>query len=119
VLPDPPPPASDTLFWLRYIASYDDLMRYIASHPDLIPQLRTQATKGEAHYYNTGQYESRSVTFDSLAYLRAHPEVQAVCGTTDQTCATRYWSSPGLMDSYGVAVMSAWRAILSNSLGDL
>jgi len=69
------------LYWLRYIAS----------HPDLIPRLRTQATAGEAHYYNTGVYERRSVTFDALSYLRTRPEVQAVCGNTDQTCATRYF----------------------------
>jgi hypothetical protein len=69
------------LYWLRYIAS----------HVELIPQLRTQATAGEAHYYNTGIYEGRSVTFDSLSYLRTNPEVQAACGSTDQTCATRYF----------------------------
>ena len=69
------------LYWLRYIAS----------HLDLIPSLRTQATAGEAHYYNTGVYERRSVTFDALAYLRASPEVQAACGNTDQTCATKYF----------------------------
>ena len=66
-------------------------LKYIASHLDLIPSLRTQATAGEAHYYNKGQWEGRSVTFDALAYLRAHPEVQAVCGTRDQTCATKHF----------------------------
>ena len=69
------------LYWLRYIAS----------HVELIPSLGTQATKGEAHYYNTGKWEGRTVTFDALAYLRANAEVRAVCGDRDQTCATRYF----------------------------
>ena len=65
------------LYWLRYIAS----------HPDLIPRLRTQATAGEAHYYNTGVYERRSVTFDALSYLRTRPGAMRKFGVRVQAAA--------------------------------
>ena len=31
------------------------------------------------------------MTFDALAYLRANAEAQALCGASDQTCATKHF----------------------------
>ncbi|MFO1073291.1 MAG: hypothetical protein U1E17_11600 [Geminicoccaceae bacterium] len=66
----PIPPASNRLYWLRYIASY----------PDLIASLGADPAKGQAHYAIVGRNEARKVSFRPLSYL-AYPDLKLLYGT--------------------------------------
>ncbi|MFO1073288.1 MAG: hypothetical protein U1E17_11585 [Geminicoccaceae bacterium] len=68
------------LYWLRYIASYQDL----------INQYGTLITGGEAHWYAFGKPQGRSIMFRPVAYLNSNPDAKAACGT-DQVCGTTYY----------------------------
>ena len=45
----------------------------------------------EAQFYNAGQYEGRTVTFDALRFLQANDEARTLCGAKGQRCATEFF----------------------------
>ena len=80
----PGPAASETLYWLRYVASY----------PDLIAALGPDPARGKAHFEATGRYERRAVTFDPQGYLARNAWLQSVTGG-DPIALTRHYISQG------------------------
>ncbi len=61
--PPPPAPASDTLYWLRYVASYDDLITSVGPN----------ASQGYASWLASGKAQKRTAYFDPQAYLDRYP----------------------------------------------
>ena len=78
---------TNQLYWLRYIASY----------PDLIAALGADAAQGMAHYNTLGRAEGRKVTFNPLTYL-AYPDLKAAYGT-DQLKATKHYITAGYAEN--------------------
>ena len=84
---EPPPlpaPASDTLYWLRYIASY----------PDLIASLGADAAKAVAHYQTIGQTQGRAPAFEPAAYLARNTWLKTSLGGNLEG-ATRHYIQIG------------------------
>ena len=78
------PAASDSLLWLRYVASY----------PDLIKALGPDAARAKAHYEATGRFERRAVTFDPQRYLARNAWLRTATGGTS-LALTRHYINQG------------------------
>jgi hypothetical protein len=83
-LPTTPPPATDTLYWLRYVASHADLIAAIGADP----------ARAQAHWRTLGRVQGRAVRFDPVAYLARNPELKAQF-RNDWTAATRHYVEIG------------------------
>ena len=82
--PPLPAPATDTLYWLRYIASY----------PDLITGLGADTAKAVTHYQATGHAQGRTPVFEPQPYLARNPWVATGFGS-DLEIVTRHYIEIG------------------------
>jgi hypothetical protein len=82
--PPAPPPSSDTLYWLRYVASY----------PDLIASLGPDVVKGYASWVATGQAQKRSAHFDPQGYMTRQPAIRDLV-KGDPIAATKHYITTG------------------------
>jgi hypothetical protein len=82
--PPAPPPSSDTLYWLRYVAS----------HADLIAGLGPDAAKGHQHWHSTGQAEKRTAHFDPQGYMERQPAIRDLV-RGDPVAATKHYINQG------------------------
>lgn len=83
-LPIVPPPATDTLYWLRYVASY----------PDLVLSLGAEAPRAFTHWRVSGRLQGRAVRFDPVTYLDRNPDLK-LRFRNDWTGATRHYITTG------------------------
>lgn len=65
-------------------------LEYIASYTDLMNAFGTNGTAGEAHYWQTGQFEGRTVSFDPVQYLANYADLQAAFGSDTEAAALHY-----------------------------
>jgi hypothetical protein len=86
--PEPPGP-EDTLYWLRYVASY----------PDLIADLGPDPAAGHASWVATGRAEKRTAYFDPRGYMARQPAIGDLVGH-DPVAATRHYITTGYRRGY-------------------
>ncbi|MFO1073290.1 MAG: hypothetical protein U1E17_11595 [Geminicoccaceae bacterium] len=94
-------PAADEFYWLRYIASY----------PDLITGLGADAAQGLAHYDNVGRDEGRTASFNPGAYL-GYPDLWAIY-RGDLPGATRHYIETGYAEGRSASPVRWLRYIAS------
>jgi hypothetical protein len=82
--PPAPPPSSDTLYWLRYVASYGDL----------IAQLGPDPAAGYASWVATGKAQQRTARFDPQGYMDRQPAIRDLV-KGDPVAATKHYITQG------------------------
>jgi hypothetical protein len=82
--PPAPPSSSDTLYWLRYVASY----------ADLIASLGPDAAKGYASWVATGRAQKRTAHFDPQGYMDRQPAIRDLV-KGDPIAATKHYITAG------------------------
>ena len=65
-------------------------LEYIASYTDLMNAFGTNGAAGEAHYWQTGQFEGRTISFDAAQYLANYADLQAAFGSDTEAAALHY-----------------------------
>ena len=83
-LPTTPPAASDTLYWLRYVAT----------HPDLTAAIGADPMRAQTHWRLLGRLQGRAVLFDPVSYLALNTALKSQF-RNDWTAATRHYIQTG------------------------
>lgn len=91
-----------------------DWLRYIASYPDLILAFGADAPAGQRHYQQYGQAEGRSLTaFDPLIYGASHPDLAKAFGA-DPTALARHYITFGYSEGRATATFDPIEYAASN-----
>lgn len=91
-----------------------DWLRYIASYPDLVAALGDDPAAGQRHFEQYGQAEGRSVAgFDPLFYGASNPDVALAFGA-DEVALERHYIRYGFREERPLAGFDALRYAASN-----